>query len=71
MSLIKQSNFLSKNLKSLVYEPGKIICCSAIILSGIMFKENESNFKTGIKELEKIIKNSNFFFLIFIKSATS
>ena len=57
MSLIKQSNFLSKNLKSLVYEPGKIICCSAIILSGIMFKENESNFKTGIKELEKIIKN--------------
>ena len=57
MSLIKQSNFLSKNLKSLVYEPGKIICCSAIILSGIMFKENESNFKTGIRELEKIIKN--------------
>ena len=57
MSLIKQSNFLSKNLKSLVYEPSKIICCSAIILSGIMFKENESNFKTGIKELEKIIKN--------------
>ena len=49
LSLIKQSNFLSKNLKSLVYEPGKIICCSAIILSGIMFKENESNFKTGIK----------------------
>ena len=57
LSLVKQSNFISKNLKSLVYIPSKIICCSAIILSGMMFQENESNFKTGIKELEKIVKN--------------
>ena len=56
-SLIKQSNFLSKNLKNLFNEPTKIICCAAIILSGIMFKENESNYKVGIKELEKVIKN--------------
>jgi len=57
LSLVKQSNFLSKNLNSLFYEPSKIICCAAIILSGMMFKENESNYKLGIKELEKVIKN--------------
>ena len=57
LSLIKQSNFLSKNLNDLFYEPSKIICCAAIILSGMMFKENDSNYKLGIKELEKVIKN--------------
>ena len=57
LSLMKQSNFLLKNLKNILYEPSKIICCSAIILSGIMFKENDSYYKIGIKELEKVIKN--------------
>jgi len=57
LSLVKQTNFLSKNLKNLFYIPSKIICCAAIILSGMMFKENEQNYKIGIKELEKIIKN--------------
>ena len=57
LSLIKQSNFLLKNLKNLFYGPNKIICCSAIILSGIIFKENEQNYIKGTKELEKIIKN--------------
>ena len=57
LSLIKQSNFLVKNLNSLFNEPSKIICCSAIILSGIIFKENDINYKIGIKELEKIVKN--------------
>jgi len=57
ISLIKQSNFLLKNLKNLAYGPTKIICCSAIILSGMIFKENDLNYKIGIKELEKIIKN--------------
>jgi len=55
--LIKQSNFLSKNLNSLFDEPRKIICCAAIILAGMIFEENNSNYKNGIKELEKIIKN--------------
>ena len=55
--LIKQSNFLSKNLNSLFNEPRKIICCAAIILAGMIFEENNSNYKNGIKELEKIIKN--------------
>jgi len=57
LSLVKQANFLLKNLKNLFYRPSKIICCAAIILSGLMFKENEQNYKIGIKELEKIIKN--------------
>ena len=57
VSLVKQSNFLSKNLKNLFDSPGKIICCAAIILSGMIFEKNESNYKIGIKELEKIIKN--------------
>ena len=57
LSLIKQSNFLLKNLKILFYDPSKIICCAAIILSGMMFKENESNYKIGIRELEKVVKN--------------
>jgi len=57
LSLVKQSNFLSKNLKNLLYGPSKIICCAAIILSGLMFKENSLNYKTAIKELEKIVKS--------------
>ena len=52
LSLIKQSNFLSKNLNSLFYEPSKIICCAAIILSGMMFKENEGNLKKNIQLLK-------------------
>ena len=57
ISLIKQSNFLLKNLNNLLYEPSKIISCSAIILSGMIFEENQTNYKIGIKELEKITKN--------------
>ena len=57
LSLIKQSNFLLKNLNGLSYEPTKIICCAAIILSGMMFRESDDSYKIGIKELEKIIKN--------------
>ncbi len=57
LSLIKQSNFLSKNLENLIYNPSKIICSSAIILFSMMFKEYDQNYKIRIKELEKIIKN--------------
>ena len=41
LSLVKQSNFLLKNRKNLFYDTSKIICCAAIILSGIVFRENE------------------------------
>mgnify|MGYP000488516121 CR=1 FL=1 len=57
LSLIKQSNFLIRNLNILFYDPSKIICCSAIILSGMIFKENDLNYKIGIRELEKNVKN--------------
>jgi len=57
LCLVKQSNFLLKNLKNLFSSPTKIICCASIILSGIIFKENDLNYKIGIKELEKISKN--------------
>jgi len=57
LSLVKQSNFLLKNLNNLSYGTSKIICCAAIILSGIIFKDNNLNYKVGIKELEKTIKN--------------
>ena len=46
LSLVKQSNFLLRNLKNLFYSPAKIICCASIILSGIIFKENDLNYKT-------------------------
>ena len=57
ISLIKQSNFILKNLSNLPDGSSKIICCAAIILSGMIFEENYSNYKIGIKELEKSIKN--------------
>ena len=57
LSFIKQSNFLMRNFNSLQNEIDKITCCAAIILSGIMFGEEYINYKTGTKELEKIIKN--------------
>ena len=56
LSLVKQSNFLIKNLNNQFYDPSKIIWCAAIILSGMIFKEHDSSYKIGIKELEKIIK---------------
>ena len=56
LSIIKQANFLLKNLNNLFYYPSKIICCASIILSGMIFKENEINYKVGVKELEKIVK---------------
>jgi len=55
--LLKQSNFLSKNINNIFHNQVKIICCAAIILSGMIFKENNSNFKVGVKELEKTVKN--------------
>ena len=57
LSIIKQSNFLVKNLNNLFYDSKKIICCSAIILSGMIFKDNDLHYKIGIRELEKTIKN--------------
>ena len=55
--LLKQSNFLTRNINNMFHDDIKIICCAAIILSGMIFKENNSSFKVGVKELEKTVKN--------------
>ena len=46
---------LWKNLNNLSYGPNKIISCAAIILSGIIFKENEINYIDN--KTEKIINS--------------
>ena len=54
-SLIRQVNFLKKNYSSTLFETNKVSSLSAIILSGLVFKEYYSNYTNGIKELKKII----------------
>ena len=56
-SLIRQVNFIKKNLKTNTYETNKISSISAIILSGLVFKEYYANYTNGLKELKKIIEN--------------
>ena len=57
LSIVKQSNFLLKNIKNLPLDSSRIACCSAIILSGLIFKENFLNLKYGLRTLEKIVSN--------------
>ena len=56
-SLIRQINFVRKNLKNISDENKKISSISAIILSGLVFREYYSNYKIGLKELKKLIEN--------------
>ena len=56
-SIIKQTNHLKKNIKFEKDLNKKIKILTAIILTGLVFKEYEENFNVGIKELEKLIKN--------------
>ncbi|MAV77209.1 MAG: hypothetical protein CMG02_02545 [Candidatus Marinimicrobia bacterium] len=53
--LIRQVNFLKKNLKTNTYEINKISSLSAIILSGLVFKEYYSNYTNGMREIKKLI----------------
>ena len=55
-SLIRQINFLKKNLKNSSYETNKVASISAIILSGLVFKEYHINYTNGLKELKKMIE---------------
>ena len=55
--LIKQVNFLKRNLNIVSYETTKISCLASIILSGLVFKEYYLNYNLGIRELKKIIDN--------------
>ena len=50
-SLIKQINFVKKNLKI-----DSVSSISAIVLSGLVFKEYYNNYSAGLKELKKTIE---------------
>ena len=55
-SIISQTNHLKKNI---IFEKNltkKIEILTAIILTGLVFKEYEENFNIGIKELETLVK---------------
>ena len=56
-SIVKQINFLKKNISVVSYDATKILCLASIILSGLVFKEYYNNYSYGLKELKKIINN--------------
>ena len=58
-SIISQSNHLKKNISFEKSYSKRIKILTALILTGLIFKEYEENFKIGIKELEKL---TNVFF---------
>ena len=56
-SIVSQSNHLKKNIKFEKDYSKKIEVLSALILSGLVFKEYDDNYTTGIRELETLIKD--------------
>jgi uncharacterized heparinase superfamily protein len=56
-NIISQSNHLKKNIKFEKDYLKKIEIFTALILSGLVFKEYEDNYKLGIKELEDLVKS--------------
>ena len=55
--IVIQTNHLKKNIRFEKNFLKKIEILIAIILSGLVFKEYEENFQSGIKELESLVKN--------------
>ena len=56
-SIIAQTNHLKKNIKSEKNYSKRVEILTALLISGLVFKEYINNFNTGIKELEKLVKN--------------
>ena len=56
-NIILQCNHLKKNVKFENNPLKKVEILTALILSGIVFKEYENNYNEGIKELEKFVKS--------------
>ena len=54
-SIIIQTNHLRKNFKYEIDYQKKIEIITALILSGLVFKEYEENYEYSLKELEKLI----------------
>ena len=55
--IISQTNHLRRNIRFESDTKKKIEILTAIILTGLVFKEYEENFNIGIKELETLIKD--------------
>ena len=55
-NIIYQCNHLRKNIKYEKDPVKRIQVLTALILSGIVFKEYKSNYEEGIRELEKFVK---------------
>jgi len=55
-SIVIQTNHLRKNFKYEIDHQKKIEVITALILSGLVFKEYEENFEYSLKELEKLIE---------------
>ena len=56
-SIIAQTNHLKKNVKFEKNNSKRIEVLTALLLSGLVFKEYLNNFDISIKELEKLVKN--------------
>jgi uncharacterized heparinase superfamily protein len=56
-SIIIQTNHLKKNIKFEKNNSKKIEILAAIILSGLVFKEYQENFDSGLKELEILVED--------------
>ena len=55
--IIAQTNHLKKNIRFEEDHSKKIKILTAIMLTGLVFKEYEENYNTGIKELERLVKD--------------
>ena len=56
-SIISQTNHLKKNIKFEKDYTKKVEILTALLLSGLVFKEYMENYHASIKELEKLVKN--------------
>ena len=56
-NIILQCNHLKKNLKFEKDPVKRLEVLTTLIISGIIFKEYEDNFRIGVKELEKFVKS--------------
>ncbi len=54
--IISQTNHLKKNIKFEKNPSTRIEILTAIILTGLVFKEYEENYNFGIKEIESLVK---------------
>ena len=55
-SIVIQTNHLRKNFKYEIDHQKKIEVITALILSGLVFKEYEENYEYSLKELERLIE---------------